>query len=162
MAGATLRVDSRIDDDDVRAALERLVALGADATPAFREIGEYLDLAHRLRWDKEQAPDGTGWEPLSEVTLKRKRGRGQILVNSGNLRDLLRYEASADGLAFGTDRIYGAVQQFGAKQGAFGKTQRGGPIPWGDIPARPWLGLSEEDKQEVMAILKRHAEQAMR
>lgn len=27
------------------------------------------------------------------------------------------------------------------------------PFPWGDIPARPFLGLSAEDEDEVAALL---------
>jgi hypothetical protein len=48
---------------------------------------------------------------------------------------------------------------FGAKQGAFGRTSRGGPIPWGDIPARPLLPIDEQgnmdafDKEEIRDIL---------
>jgi len=45
--------------------------------------------------------------------------------------------------------VYAAVHQFGAAQGAFGNTSRGSPIPWGDIPARPYLGLSDDDRQEI-------------
>jgi phage gpG-like protein len=48
---------------------------------------------------------------------------------------------------------------FGARQGAFGRTRRNGPIPWGNIPARPFLPISENgemnafDKEEIRDIL---------
>jgi phage gpG-like protein len=49
---------------------------------------------------------------------------------------------------------YAAVQQFGAVAGALGRNKRGSPIPWGNIPARPFLGVSAQDKVEVLEILQ--------
>jgi len=177
MAGASLNIQIAIDDRAIRAALGRLIKAGADLKPAFAEIGEYLDLATRQRFDREQAPDGSPWEPLSETTLRRKmlkgvkRGRGQkrrrlttragntkagaitrlahasILVESGDLRDTLRYHATADSLEFGTDRKYGATHQFGDKKR--------------NIPARPFLGLSDADRAEIVSILREHLARAM-
>lgn len=140
------------------ALLERIQAV-RDPTPAQRQIGEYLDLAHRQRWDRAQAPDGAPWAPLSPVTVARKTAKGRplgILVQSTMLRDTLRWAIQGRELVFGTDRPYGAAMQFGLARGAAGRTRRGTPIPWGDIPARPWLGLSEADRQEALAIVRRH------
>lgn len=155
MAGARIQLD--IEARSALEALGELLDRVEDPRPAFRDIGEYLDLAHRDRWDAQKAPDGTPWAPLSEVTKKRKtRNRDKILVESGDLQDLLRYDVSLEELLFGTNQPYGAVQQFGAKQGEFGQNSRGAPIPWGDIPARPWLGLADEDEEPVLEILERH------
>lgn len=155
MAGATIQLD--LTHRSVLDALGELLDRIEDPRPAFREIGEYLDMAHRDRWDAQQSPDGTPWAPLSDATkAHKKKNRDKILVEDGYLRDMLRYDASLDELLFGTDRPYGAVQHFGAKQGEFGTTSRGAPIPWGDITARPWLGLADEDEQPVLDILERH------
>ena len=172
MAGASLDLKITIDDQAIREALERLIERGTGLEPAFRDIGEYLDLATRERFDRQQSPDGTPWEPLSDRTLLGrmrkgvKRSRGQkrrrlttrggntkmsaiarlvqasILVESGDLRNTLRYHATADSLEFGTDREYGATHQFGA--------------PDRNIPARPFLGVSPEDEDEFLRILRRH------
>ncbi len=179
MAGTRLEIKVEMDDRAVRSALQRLIKAGADLKPAFAEIGEYLDLATRERFDREEAPDGTSWEPLSEATLRRKmlkgvkRGKGKkrrrlttragntkagaikrlaqasILVESGDLRDTLRYHATADSLEFGTDRKYGATHQFGDDEDR-------------NIPARPYLGLSDADRAEIVAILREHLARAMR
>ena len=53
----------------------------------------------------------------------------------------------------GSGRVYAGTHQFGAKRGAFGRTAKGGPIPWGDIPARPFLGLSDADANEITALV---------
>jgi hypothetical protein len=50
-------------------------------------------------------------------------------------------------------------QQFGAKQGQFGRGKRNHPIPWGDIPARPFFpdparGLPEPLQQSITEVLR--------
>jgi phage gpG-like protein len=107
---------------------------------------------------------------LSDVTLQRrldaragtrgkrgltKKGRAvlanaKILRDSGILQDTLRYQLTADGrgVAVGTDRVYGAMQQFGGTRAQW-------PHLWGDIPARPFLGLDAADRAEIVAIFRR-------
>ena len=48
---------------------------------------------------------------------------------------------------------YAGTHQFGAKKGQYGSTSRGQPIPWGDIPAREFLGLSDDDESEIVDIV---------
>lgn len=155
MAGARIQFD--IESRQVLDTLGEMLRNIDDPQPAFREIGEYLDMAHRDRFDAQRAPDGSPWAPLSPVTrARKKKNTDKVLVLDGYLRDTLRYQESPTELLFGTDRVYGAVHQYGAGQGAFGTTRRGGPIPWGDIPARPWLGIASEDEQPILTILERH------
>ncbi|MDP2794728.1 MAG: transposase [Sulfurisoma sp.] len=47
-------------------------------------------------------------------------------------------------LAIGSNRLYAGVQQFGASRHQFGRA------PWGDIPARPFLGISAGDKADTL------------
>ena len=56
----------------------------------------------------------------------------------------------------GTNVVYAATHQFGATRGAFGTTSRGNPIPWGDIPARLFLGVNPETERSILDILRRH------
>ena len=64
------------------------------------------------------------------------------------LRDLLHYQADADSLQFGHEPMYGATHQFGD--------------PRRNIPARPFLGISEEDEREITEILAEHLDRALR
>jgi phage virion morphogenesis protein len=155
MAGTFLQVD--IDDRRIAEAFDELRRHGADLRPAFDDIGQHLDRSHRERWDREESPDGERWAPLSPATQASKpKNADKILILNAHLRDTLAAQATARSLRFGTNRIYGAVHQFGAAKGAFGRTARGGPIPWGNIPARPYLGVSAEDETEILAILADH------
>ncbi|NMY21141.1 MAG: phage virion morphogenesis protein [Pseudomonas shahriarae] len=150
MAGAML--DVTLDTSQVGKALDDLADRLGDLTTPLNDIGEYLQISTDDRFRQKVAPDGSPWAPLSPVTLARKKGSG-ILREKGTLQDTLRRQVTSTELAFGTDRPYGAVHQFGQKKGASGKTSRGSSIPWGDIPAREYLGLSAEDETEVLLII---------
>lgn len=153
MAGAML--DIQLDSSQVGTALAELEARLGDLRTPLNDIAEYLHRSTDDRFRQQIGPDGSPWVPLSATTLARKKGT-RILRESGTLQDTLRHQVSGDELSFGTDRLYGAVHQFGQPSGGSGKTRRGAPIPWGDIPARPYLGLSTEDKLEILAIITQY------
>lgn len=136
--------------DEATRRLGALAAAGRDLTPLMRSIGEYLVRVTRDRFADERAPDGTPWQPLSETTRRRKRrNKDRILTESGALGMQIVYRAGPTEVLVGSPLVYAATHQFGAKKGAFGRTSRGSPIPWGDIPARPFLGLSDADRDEI-------------
>ncbi|MDH5785334.1 MAG: phage virion morphogenesis protein [Chromatiales bacterium] len=146
MAGASIYIDIE-NDSAAKKVLQQLLEVGQNLDAPFADIGEYLLNSHRERWARQEAADGTPWAPLAPKTVKRKKkNQNKILVLEGDLRDLLRYQTAPDGLEFGTDRIYGATHQFGDEE-------RG-------IPARPPLGLTEEDRVEILDILQEHLERA--
>ena len=161
-------VDIKIEYDDrkVRRALRRLAVAGRDLTPAMREIAAALEGAAEDAFEQQQSPDGTAWDDLSEVTKGRreKRGKwpGQILQVEGRLAGSLTSRYDADSAQAGVNLVYAPTHQFGAKQGEFGTTRRGAPIPWGDIPARAFLGRSDELDAEILDAIERHFEQALR
>lgn len=57
---------------------------------------------------------------------------------------------------------YAATQQFGAKKGEFRSTKNGAPVPWGDIPARPFLGISADDEDKIIEIIQSHLAAALK
>lgn len=159
MAGASLEI--RVDDAALRSALAQLRATTGDLQPVFRDLGEALLNSTRDRFSTFKSPSGTRWAALSPAYQKRKKqNKHKILTLRGHLRGLLAYQVRPDALLVGTPLDYGATHQFGAKKGAFGRTRRGGPIPWGDIPARPFLGLSDADRAEIDTILREHLRRA--
>lgn len=157
MAGAML--DIQLDSSQVGTALAELEARLGDLRTPLNDIAEYLHRSTDDRFRQQIGPDGTPWVPLAATTLARKKGP-RILRESGTLQDTLRHQVSGDELSFGTDRPYGAVHQFGQPRGGSGKTRRGAPIPWGDIPARPYLGLSTDDEAEILAIVADYLNEA--
>jgi phage virion morphogenesis protein len=157
MAGT--RITIQIDDAALRASLSKLAAAVGDPAPALREIGEHLLKTTRARFGQgeKRAPDGTPWARNTATTIARK-GRDNPLYQSGMLQGQMRWQLADNGRAVevGSNRIYAAVQQFGQPKGASGTTKRGGPIPWGDIPPRPPLGLSADDREVIADIVADH------
>jgi len=153
MAGARYLVEVNLDDRDTRAALDKLQKKLSNLQPLFEEIGGELLISLRDRFGRGVDSEGQPWAPLSPVTIAHKRkNKNKILVLDGLLRRL-SYQADANGLRLGTDRVYGAMQLFGARQGEFGRTRRGAPIPWGNVPAREYIGLSETDQGDILDII---------
>jgi|WetSurMetagenome_2_1015567.scaffolds.fasta_scaffold169383_1 phage gpG-like protein len=72
------------------------------------------------------------------------------LIDGGDLARQIIKTVHGNTLLVGSTMIYSAVQQFGLKQGKSGSTKRGSPIPWGDIPARPFLGISDQDRVDIL------------
>ena len=155
-------IQIEIDTSEVRGAIRRAIETLEDMTPIYTDIGEYLIEAHRQRFIKGADPDGNPWAPKSAVTLERYRRRGygflgQPLIGpSKSLSRMILRFVSKDGVVIGSNMIYAAVMQEGAAKGAFGKTSRGAPIPFGNIPARRWLGLSSEDEAKIVKIVDLH------
>ena len=151
-----------ISDQEVKAGLARLVAAGANPRPFLASIGNVLADSARLRFTESRAPDGSRWAPLSPVTLALRRGHGggaQPLLDTGATRNSITSVVGSDYVEVGTNKRQAAMLHFGAKRGQFGRgkwrTRRGSfPIPWGDVPSRKFLGVSREDKGEIVAILR--------
>jgi len=155
MAGIKLLIKAT-GIEAVERRLRDLAAGGRDMKLTMGSIGEYLVRTTRDRFHDEEAPDGTPWAPLRETTKRRKqRNVGKILTEEGHLQ-MVVLQADSDSVEVGSPYIYAGTHQFGAERGAFGATRRGSPIPWGDIPARPFLGLSDADRNEIEDIVREH------
>ena len=143
MAGVNMTVT--IDDREVQDLLKRLARRMADMTPAFAEIGEIVMESVQRNFEEKRAPDGTKWAPLAASTLKRKRHPGEILIGENVLFPSIHPEAYKDSVAVGTNIIYGAIHQLGGFAGRGHATK---------IPARPYLGVRDEDWPEIRAAIE--------
>lgn len=149
--------------------------------------GEYLAMQIRDRIRAGgPAPDGTPWEQLSEKykALKQGANRDTILMLKGKLMTNVRYQTERRAVAVGVNLPYGAAHQLGfdgevsvrafrrknkrndvyAKVG--GKRRK---IASGVgfvrahtrhmyMPSRPFLGLSDQDYNEIPRIFTRWME----
>lgn len=163
-----------LDDVDVISALERAARAVTDMTPLMQELGEMLVESTKARFPEGVSPDGTRWAPKSPATIdayRRREAKGKnstldfrpLFGPSRMLSSQIHYEATANQVEVGSNMIYAAVMQLGAAQGEFGaRTGRTRPtekrpksqdyffpIPWGDIPARPFIGLSGTDRSNI-------------
>jgi phage gpG-like protein len=169
MAGATLTLT--LDKIEVDRHFKRLQRRLGNLTPVFDEIGGMLVTSTNKRFEDQAGPDGTAWKPLTATTLLfraqggirgkkevfRKDGgltarasktinAAKILILSGALQKSITHRASATQVQVGTNRVYAAIHQFGGRAG------RGKKV---DIPARPFLGLSDADRSSILTITTR-------
>jgi phage virion morphogenesis protein len=148
MAGGFVNIDIRENSAEVGDALDRLAVRVRNLKPVFKDIGEYLMLSEDQRFSEQKSPEGDPWAPLNpKYAARKKRNKSKILILDDVLAGTMRYQATAESLLFGTDRIYGATHQFG-------DDDRG-------IPDRPFLGISPADETEILNIIRRHLEDAM-
>jgi phage virion morphogenesis protein len=145
MAGASITIE--FNDREVQQVLQRLVELTGNLEPVFADIGEHLTRSHDQRFGLQVSPDSEPWAALLPSYQARKpKNQGKILTLDGNLRGTLHYDASADQLLFGTNLIYGATHQFGD--------------PRRNIPERPFLGVSDDDRDAILDIIREHIQAA--
>jgi phage virion morphogenesis protein len=150
--------------------LRGLIERVEDLRPALLEVGEELTESTKKRFGTATAPDGTPWAPNSAVTLMRYgsmfarnkngtlkaagvRAMGSKKPLTGETRALqttINYQVTGKTtVSIGSPMVYANVQQFGARAGEFGER-----VPWGAIPARPFLGVSEADRQNILDIVR--------
>ncbi len=141
-----------LNDNGLQARLEGIAAGMGDLTPLMRDIGEYLTASTRDRFAAGEAPDGSSWAPKSAATMSGYAARGDridmrpLFGPSGMLSSQLSYAVTPDSVEFGSSMVYAAMMQFGGTKAAF-------PHLWGDIPARPFIGLSDRDRDEIGGII---------
>jgi phage virion morphogenesis protein len=143
-----------INEDELTPLILRLQAGLDDMTPVMQDLGEYLVQSTQDRMGRGEQPDGAPFAPRSPTTLERYAAMGlsfgpHPLHRSGEMRQQLAYDAAQDSVTWGSNAIQAAVMQFGAAKGSLGNSS-----PWGNIPARPFLGISNEDQTALVEELE--------
>jgi len=152
MSGAFLKIET--DDVEAQAALDRLLSFadGERSRLMMSDIGEAMKTNTELRAATQRSPDGTPWVALSpryaKLKAKLRPGVPMLRWDSHMIGDMFSWQLDqTDGAAvIGTNAQWGATHQFGDS----GR----------NIPARPWLGLSDDDQGEIIEILLDHARMA--
>lgn len=175
MSGA--RVEVRLEDAAVQAAFRRLMALSTDQTPLMRRIGAQLRQHVDERFEEGKGPGRLPWQKSRGAEDEG----GQTLIDTARLRQSITFRAGPSFAEIGTNVIYGPIHQFGgtikaktAKGLVFrvGGKRVGGRIGKGGfrvgsrieggswrrvqqvtIPARPFLGIDDQDRAEISAIV---------
>lgn len=120
---------------EVGAVLGRLSRM--DLTKLAYRVSDHLVNSTKARIQEEKAsPEGAPWAPWSErYDETRHHGVQSLLIGEGHLQGSIDNYSAGGEVRVGTPLVYGAVHQFGAEDGS--------------IPARPYLGLSDLDRQEI-------------
>lgn len=137
-------------DADVLTALDLLRERLTDMSPVMQKIaGVMHDSTEQAFADERDPTTGMPWPELSAATLQinPRRAGGQLLRDSAQLVDSLQQDFDALAAYYGTDKPYAAMHQFG------GVTASNSMIPNHEISARPYLGLDEVSKADVLDLL---------
>ena len=73
---------------------------------------------------------------------------GKTLRDTARLLSSLTWTALPDGVKWGTYVIYARMMHYGGLKSIF-------PHLWGDIEARPYMGMNESDNASVLNIINR-------
>lgn len=158
-------IEYEIRDAEMQRVLRRVVSSVSHARPLMSAIGEVLVDSTKQRFVTSTGPDGKRWIDNADSTilnyLRRysgtfgKRGgltkkgmtrlvsKKPLVGESKALSTRINYQATNDSVAVGSPEVYAAMQHFGGKRSQF-------PNLWGDIPARPVLGLSDSDRDSIL------------
>lgn len=124
-----------------------IASLGGVIPDLMDGVGALVESQTRRRLSEEKtAPDGEPWALRSPGYAQSLRPGTSILIRSGGLLDSLAYEARGNEVSVGSDLIYAAIHQHGG-------TADMAPGP-AAIPARPFLGLSDENERELLEFLE--------
>lgn len=169
MPGVAIQV--KIKDEELNAMFQRIQRRMGNLKPAMSIVGEIVRTSIVRNFEVGGRP--RRWKPLSRVTLAKRKGKKVLMRQgfAGGLAGSIKWRAYEDRAVIGTNKVYAAVHQFGAKKGSFGefavkirshmrKLKSGKTVrvrehtrrvrlPWGDIPARPYMLVQDEDLGEI-------------
>ncbi|MEX2475058.1 phage virion morphogenesis protein [Marinobacter sp.] len=150
-------INVEVDDAELRKALSKLENMDQHFDGLYAQMGAYLVRKTKDRFRAEESPDGTPWAPLSQETtlsegnpFSKRKNRDKVLTESGDLMGLLRFQVDGNTLEVGSNQPYAAMMHFG------GKTSPRSMIPNATVPARPFLGVSDDDSAHILKLVERY------
>lgn len=134
-------IEIKIDDSVFRKNIEELINRVIDRRPLMRNIAGIMHHAVEENFAKEGRPK---WTPLSQKTIQARQKKGywpgRILQMRGELAASISQAYSNDEAVVGTNKVYAGIHQFGGKAGRGHRA---------NIPARPFLKLTEQDLNDI-------------
>lgn len=125
-------------------------------------LGEAMRESTLERFKQSKDPTGRRWK----TSIRAATTGGKTLVASAQLRNSIKVKSDASGFAIGTNVKHAATHQFGEPGRTIrAKTSKGLRFQVGgqwvtkkkvkvSIPARPFLGFSEDDLQEMKGTVE--------
>lgn len=154
-------IQVRVDGETAK-LLRRMRGLAnIDTEGVNNAIAEALRTSTVERFKTSRGSDGKAWKSSVRAMQDGKK----TLVQKGRLKNSIRAHADGTGLAVGTNDIRAATHQFGDKRTIRSRKARALRFQidgsWTmvkkvqiTIPARPFLGIDEEDMEEIKAMLE--------
>lgn len=151
-----LAVRISVKQGSVLEAMGKLALSIGDKAGLLNQIGIEVSENTRLRFLDGVAPDGTPWEP----SIRAKTQGGETLRDTGRLMNSITHLVSGDHVEVGTNVPYAYPLHFGAEikptAGKYLTFQVAGR--WArktsvTLPARPILGITDEDEVSITGVI---------
>lgn len=149
-----MKPEIKIESQGVQDALNQLLYRAAHLNSAMARVAAVMASATEGAFADEADPvTGQRWAPLSEETtipfrLESGHWPGKMLQVGGGLDSSIETAYGEDFAMIGTNLIYARIQHEG------GRTSPASMIFDEEIPARPFLGLSVQDQQDAVQIIR--------
>lgn len=155
---------------------------GIDYRRVLDTIGTVVEVQTRRRLGSEKtSPEGQRWQEWSSRYANSGRGRKKLERSSG-LIDSLTHTVGHNKVEIGSNLVYAAIHQFGSGKEpvsvkahqrkitqAFGKPLKEPKTAnvkahsfLQNIPARPYLGLSKDNENEIREVIKDWIEEILK
>ena len=147
-------LDLRHNGAEVAEFINQLLQRINDLSPVMRQVAGVLEDSAEQSFADERSPDGAAWADLTDYTKADREAAGywpgQKLQRRGHLASSIVSDFDETAATVGTNVVYAAIQHFG------GTTSPNSMIPNKEIPARPFLGISDHDEDEILDIVRDH------
>lgn len=138
-------------------ALGNAIHRMGDTQDLMDSIGETLRSSTLKRFDDEEDTTGKKWKPSARAAAEG----GKTLDKEGHLKDSIDYHATSSKVMVGSNLPYARIHQLGGtiqpKKGKFlkfrGLDGENVFVKEVTIPARPYLGISDDDREEIIATM---------
>lgn len=154
-------------EGDVRNLMSRLKQFSEfDKKGVNAALAEMTRTSTVERFTTERDPERKKWK----TSIRAAQSGGKTLTKSAIMKNSIKGKSDASGFVVGTNTIYASTHQLGEKGRRItinAKTSKGLIFKIGDrwirkqqvkvkikIPARPFLGLSEDDLKEIKETIE--------
>lgn len=134
-------LEFKFDTTEIQNKFKKLAQV-VDGREITRKVANVLLQEAEAAFDNEKSPEGEPWAKLNQDYKKRRYNKGytgNILQVTGDLVKSLNIDYGDNFAMIGASEPYGQYHQLGTSK----------------MPARPFLGLSNDGIEEIKAILNR-------
>lgn len=143
-------IEIKLDNKLIQNKLLNIAKKTENLRPLMKNLTGILSFSTEENFKEEGRPK---WQKWSEATKKYrkkiKKYPGQILQLNGNLASSITTYYDDNSAVIGSNLPYAAIHQLGGKAGKNKKVE---------IPARPYINLSESDQNEILDTIVEYLE----
>lgn len=159
-----MQIKIELKDDQITRLFSSLQKKLGNLTPVMKQIAGIMHDAVEENFEQQGRPR---WKP----SKRARREGGKTLQDTGRLAASIKPKHTANSAVVGTNVVYAAIHQFGGKTGPHvikPKNKKAlfwpgakHPVksvnhPGSDIPARPFLSLTDDDWTEIRETMARY------